>query len=72
MIMKAWHWVLVAIAAYELIGGVMELSSGTVSFPTLGTLVNGSTGGSPTTGAAIDIGAAVLLFYFPLHHHLMA
>lgn len=75
--MKIGHWLLVALSLYEIINGVYELSSGATlaSLPTAGTLsssVAPTMVTGPSTAGWIDLIVGILIFWFPLHHHLMS
>jgi len=70
--MKLWHWALIAVAAYEVVGGFLYLSASSLQIPTVGSLVESAASGAipanVVAGADIAIGAAI--FWFPLHHRL--
>jgi hypothetical protein len=77
--MKMWHWIVALIVLYEAVVGAGEVyayavpgSVGTTSLPSLGSLVGTSIPSSNVylTEAIIDLGAAALLYFAVLHHHL--
>lgn len=78
--MKAWHWILAVVVLYEILVGAAELmnTSGTsplgaiVSWPSVGSLVQGQTPISTSVAGGVDLGTAALIYFFVLHDHLFA
>jgi hypothetical protein len=79
--LKLWHWALVAVSLYEIVGGVMEIAgnnafqfAGGTGLPTVGTLA-GSVYDPVNTSqymGAIDIATGLGIFFIPLHGALKA
>jgi len=76
---KAWHWILAIVVLYEAFIGVTEVVSGTgtssafaavATWPSVGSLVQSSSGVSTTVAGGVDLGTAALLYFLFLHGHL--
>lgn len=77
--MKLWHWLILAVVAYEGLVGLSEILSGTMSsnplsmlssWPSVGSLVQSNTSTSTAVAGGIDLATAVALYFFVLHRHL--
>jgi hypothetical protein len=77
--MKLWHWILAAFVLYEGVVGTAEiidsvapnsLADSVAAFPSVGGTVGPSFGVSNTLAGGIDLGLAVLLYFFVLHDHI--
>jgi len=80
--MKLWRWILAAVILYEGLIGISEIASvASPSFnplaplatlPSVGSLVQSSTSVSNTVAGGVDLGTALVLYFFVLHDHLWA
>jgi hypothetical protein len=79
--MKLWHWLIVAVVAYEGLVGLAELFTlsstsnplaALIGWPSLGSFVQTSSSTSTAVAGGIDLTTAIVLYFFVLHRRLVA